>query len=61
MSDEDTTPELQEASESEGSEVEAHSAEILGLQKLDTGSAPGFSDPVVSCTSCASNSCHTAT
>jgi hypothetical protein len=59
MADEDsTTPESQEASEPEGPEVEAHSDEILGLQKLSTGSDLGISpDLLLSAVSCVVNSC----
>ncbi|MEV4599884.1 hypothetical protein AB0K15_21105 [Amycolatopsis sp. NPDC049253] len=54
MSEQNITPEPEET---ETPEVEAHSAEVLGLQKLEDNL--GFNQPsqAFSCSSCAGASC----
>ncbi|CAM3514307.1 hypothetical protein KIPE111705_12010 [Kibdelosporangium persicum] len=54
MSDDTTQPEPEEI---DSDEVEAHSADVLGLQKLKTEKGPQYSSPGMSCSSCYGASC----
>ncbi|WP_394619510.1 hypothetical protein JNUCC0626_10540 [Lentzea sp. JNUCC 0626] len=54
MSDETANPQPEET---ESDEVEAHSADVLGLQSLESDKALGYSSPAMSCSSCAGGSC----
>ena len=54
MSDETTNP---QPDENESDEVEAHSADVLGLQSLEADSQLGYTSPAFSCSSCGGASC----